>query len=146
VKRAVTLAQETAKDKLRIAERVRSSSDRLRLQNYLGDIELLESREKLYEIKDELNKGQSRLAELDLEATTNDYTRKRAQLERQFKIRQLKTKLELDREKLSRTSRIISKVHGHVAEVLIDCGELVHEGSPVVLLHSPRSDRGIEEG
>ena len=24
-------------------------------------------------------------------------------------------------------------------------GELIHEGSPVVLLHSPRADRGIEE-
>jgi HlyD family secretion protein len=145
VKRAVRLAQETAKDKLRIAERVDSSADRLRAQKYLGDMELLESREKLYVIKDDLNKGQSRLAELDLEATTTDYARKRAQLERRLKIRQLETKLALDHEKLSRTSHIISKVHGHVAEVLSARGELVHEGSPVVLLHSPRADRGIEE-
>ena len=64
------------------------------LKKYLGDIELLESREKLYVIKDDLNKGQSRLAELDLEATTADYARKRAQLERRLKIRQLETKLD----------------------------------------------------
>jgi HlyD family secretion protein len=145
VKRAVTLAQETSKDKLRIAARLDSSNDRLRAKQYLGDMELLESREKLYEIEDDLNKGQSKLAELDLEATTTDYTRKRAQLERQLKIRQLKTKLELDREKFTRTSRIISKVHGHVAEVLTARGDLVHEGSPVLLLHSPRADRGNED-
>jgi HlyD family secretion protein len=145
VKHAVLLARETSNDKLRIAERVVSSADRLRSQHHLGDIELLESREKLYVIKDDLNKGQSRLAELDLEATTTDYARKRAQLERRLKISQLETKLALDREKLNRTSRIISKVHGHVAEVLSARGELVHEGSPVVLLHSPRADRGIED-
>jgi HlyD family secretion protein len=145
VKRAVLLAQETSHDKLRIAERVVTSSDRLRAQKYLGDIELLESREKLYEIKDDLNKGQSRLAELELEATTTDYARKRAQLERRLKIRQLETKLALDREKLNRTSHVVSKVHGQVAEVLSARGELVHEGSPVVLLHSPRVDRGIDE-
>jgi HlyD family secretion protein len=145
VKRAVTLAQETSKDKLRIAERVDSSADRLRAQKYLGDMELLETREKLYVIKDDLNKGQSRLAELDLEATTTDYARKRAQLERRLKIRQLTTKLALDCDKLSRTSRIISKVHGQVAEVLSARGELVHEGSPVVLLHTPRVDLGIAE-
>jgi HlyD family secretion protein len=145
VKRAVTLAQETSKDKLRIAERVDSSAERLRAQKYLGDMELLESREKLYVIKDDLNKGQSRLAELELEATTTDYARNRAQLERRLKIKQLRTKLALDRKKLSRTSRIISKVHGHVAEVLSARGELVREGSPVVMLHSPRADQGIEE-
>ncbi|HEX3450753.1 MAG TPA: hypothetical protein VHS97_21035, partial [Isosphaeraceae bacterium] len=120
-------------------------ADRLRAQKYLGDMELLESREKLYVIKDDLNKGQSRLAELDLEATTTDYARKRAQLERRLKIRQLKTKLALDCDKLSRTSRVVSKVHGHVAEVLSARGELVHEGSPVVLLHTPRVDLGIAE-
>jgi HlyD family secretion protein len=145
VKRTVLLAQETSRDKLGIAERIVTSSDRLRAQKYLGDIELLESREKLYEIKDDLNKGQSRLAELELEATTTDYARKRAQLERRLKIRQLETKLALDREKLNRTSHVVSKVHGQVAEVLSARGELVHEGSPVVLLHSPRVDRGIDE-
>jgi HlyD family secretion protein len=145
LKRAVTQAQETSKDKLRIAARIDTSNDRLRAKQYLGDMELLEAREKLYVIQDDLNKGQSKLAELDLETSTTDYARKRAQLERRFKIRQLQTKLTLDHEKLKRTSRIISKVHGHVAEVLSGRGELVHEGSPVVLLHSPRVDRGIAE-
>src|SRR5262249_4320081 len=93
----------------------------------------------------DLNKGESRLAELDLETTTTDYTRKRAQLERRLKISQLRNKLSLDRDKLNRTSRIVSKVHGQVADVLCARGELVHEGAPVVMLHSPRVDRGIHE-
>ena len=106
-------------------------------QSYLGDIELLESREKLYVIRDDLNKGKSRLAELELEAITAENARSRAQLERQLKIRQLKTRLALDRDKLTRTSRIVSRVGGRVAQVLSARGELVHEGSPVVLLHAP---------
>jgi HlyD family secretion protein len=145
VQRSVLQSQATSHDKRRIAERLVSGDERLRAQQYLGNTELLESKEKLYEIKDELNKGQSRLAELELEATTTDYARKRAQLERRLKIRQLQKKLSLDRDKLNRTSHIVSKVHGHVADVLSARGELIHEGSPVVLLHSPRVDRGIEE-
>ena len=77
VKRAVTLARETSNEKLRIAKRVDASNDRLHAQKYLGDTELLESKEKLFEIKDDLNKGESKLAELDLETTLTDYTRKR---------------------------------------------------------------------
>jgi HlyD family secretion protein len=137
VKRAIRLAQETARDKLKIAERVVSSADRLRAQSYLGDIELLESREKLYLIKDDLNKGQSRLAELELELITAENSRRRAQLERALKIRQLQTKIGLDRDKLTRNSRIVGKVKGQVAQVLSVKGELVKEGSPVVLLHAP---------
>ena len=110
VKRAIELAQGTSRDKLKIADRVVSSADRLRAESYLGDIELLESREKLYVIRDDLNKGKSRLAELELEAITAENARSRAQLERSLKIRQLKTRLALDRDKLTRTSRIVSRV------------------------------------
>jgi len=145
VRRAVLLAQDTSRDKLRIAERVVSSADRLRAQNHLGDLDLLESREKLYLIKDDLNKGQSRLAELDLERITAENARLRAQLERRLKIGQLKTKLSLDGKKLARTSQIFSQVSGRVAQVLSARGELVKEGSPVVLLHAPKAERGTDD-
>ena len=101
---------------------------------------MLESREKLYLIKDDLNKGKSRLAELDLEASKGETARHRAQLERRLKIQQLETRLELDRAKLFRTSRIVSQHHGRVVQVLSASGELVHEGSPVVMLDGPKSD------
>jgi HlyD family secretion protein len=145
VRKAILLAQGTSLDKLRIADRVVSSADRLRAQSYLGDIELLESREKLYVIKDDLNKGLSRLAELELEGINAETVRRRAQLERSLKIGQFKTKLGLDRDKLMRTARIISRVSGRVAQVLSARGELVHEGSPVVLLHAPKSERGSDD-
>ncbi len=105
VKRSIVLARSTSRDKMKIADRVVTSADRLRAQSYLGDLELLDSREKLYDIRDDLNKGESRLAELELERVKGESVRGRAQLERSLKIRQMKTKLQLDHEKLGRTSR-----------------------------------------
>ncbi len=96
-------------------------------------------------IRDDLNKGQSRLAELDLEAIKADNLRRRTRLERSLKIRQLETRLALDRDKLIRTSRIVSHVHGRVAQVLTARDELVREGSPVVLLHAPKKQMGIDD-
>ena len=63
----------------------------------MSDLELLESREKLYDIRDDLNKGNTRLAELELEGTKAENTRGRAQLDRRLKIKQLERKLEIDR-------------------------------------------------
>ena len=145
VRRAIHEAQATSRVKLKIAESIAVGDDRLRAQKYLSDVELLESREKLYLIKDDLNKGKSRLAELDLEATKGEIARHRAQLERRLKIQQLKTRLDLDRTKLIRTSRIVSEFHGRVVQVLSAHGELVREGSPVVLLHGPKSDRRTDD-
>ena len=67
VKQAQLLAQEDSREKLKIARRVVDGANRLRDQKHLGDLELLESREKFYEVRDDLNKGRSRLAELELE-------------------------------------------------------------------------------
>jgi HlyD family secretion protein len=145
LKRSILLARDTSREKLVIAERVVKGDDRLRAQSYLGDLEMLESREKLFQIKDDLNKGESRLAELDLELITAEYTRSRAQNERKLKIGQLKTKIRLDRDKLTRTSQIVSKVKGRVAQVLSVKGELVKEGAPVVLLHAPKAERGTDD-
>ncbi len=145
VRRAIQEVETTSRDKLKIAESIAVGDDRLRAKKYLSDIELLESREKLYQIKDDLNKGKARLAELDLEATKGEIARHRAQLERRLKIQQLETKLELDRAKLARTSCIVSQVHGRVAQVLSANGELVREGAPVVLVHGPKSERGLDD-
>jgi HlyD family secretion protein len=130
---------------LKIAQRVFDSADRLREQKHLRDLELLESREKYYEIKDALNNGQSRLAELELDRITAEHIRGRARLERGLKIKQLETKLALDRKKQTRTSQVISPAGGRVAQVLIAGGELVREGAPVVLLHAPKGERGADD-
>jgi HlyD family secretion protein len=141
VRRAIHDVSVTSRDLMKIAESIAESDFRLRVRKYLGDAEMLESREKLYVIKDDLNKGQSRLAEMDLEATKGEIARHRAQLERRLKIQQLKTRLELDRAKFLRTSRIVSEYHGRVVQVLSASGELVREGSPVVMLDGPKSER-----
>ncbi len=145
LKKAVDLAQEDALEKLRIARRMVTGADRLRENKHLGDLELLESHEKFYEIRDELNKGRSRLAELDLDRVTAETVRGRARLERTLKIRQLETKLKLDLEKMKRTSRLISPAKGQVAQVLHADGDLVHEGSPILLLHAPKAGQGADD-
>jgi HlyD family secretion protein len=145
VKEAVLNARRDGLDKLRLSGRAVDGANRLRADRLLGDLELLEAREKLYDVRDDLNKGESRLAELELERVTAENARKRAQLERRLKIDELETRLELDRGKLERTSRVVSPARGQVAQVLATTGGLVQEGAPVVLLHAPRSGRGADD-
>jgi HlyD family secretion protein len=145
MKETVLAARRDGLDKLELAHRVVDGANRLRVDKHLADLELLESREKLYTVREELNKGQSRLAELDLEGVTAENARKRAQLERRLKIDELETRLKLDREKLERTSRVVSPSRGQVAQVLATMGGLVQEGAPVVLLHAPRPERGADD-
>jgi HlyD family secretion protein len=144
VREAVRVAQRDGMDKLKLADRVNQAANRLRFKKLLGDLDLLESREKLYDVRDDLNKGQSRLAELDLDQVTAENARERARLERTLKIGELETRLMLDRAKLGRTSRVVSPAQGQVAQVLGVPGVLVHEGTPIVLLHAPRDDRGAD--
>lgn len=145
VKQAVHATQSNALDKLKIAQRLINGSDRLHDQQHLGDLELLEAHQKFYEIKDELYKGDSRLAELELELATAESVRRRMQLERKLKIGVVETKLALDREKLERTSRIVSQSRGEVTQILSARGELVHEGAPIVLLHAPKDELGTDD-
>jgi HlyD family secretion protein len=145
VKQAIFRAEEDSYDKMKIAQKMVNSADRLRARKNLTDLDLLDSRAKFYDIRDAVNKGQSRLAELDLDLITAENTRLRAQLERQMKIRQAETKLTLDREKMDRTSRVVSQVRGRVAQVLTARDDLVREGAPVVLLHAPKSERGTDD-
>jgi HlyD family secretion protein len=145
LKRTILLAKADSRESQKIAERVVVSSDRLRFEHHLGDIDLLSAKEKLYKIRDDLNEDQARMAELDLTSLRSEYARQRAQLERRLKIRELETKLELDREKLNRTSRIVSHSRGRVAQLLSAPDELIREGSPVVLLHATREQAGIDD-
>ena len=145
VKEAVLNARHDGLDKLKLAGRVVDGANRLRSEKHLGDLELLESREKLYDVRDDLNKGESRLAELELDGVTAENARRRAQLERRLKIDELETRLKLDRDKLERTSRVVSPARGQVTQVLATMGGLVQEGAPVVLLHAPRSGRGADD-
>jgi HlyD family secretion protein len=145
VKQTILRAEDDSLDKLKIAQRVVDAADRLRARKYLGDLDQLDARAKFYEIRDDLNKGQSRLAELELDRISAENSRRRAQLERRLKIRQSETKLALDRDKMERTSRVLSQARGQVAQVLTARDDLVREGAPVVLLHAPKSDRGADD-
>jgi HlyD family secretion protein len=145
LRRAILLARENSRDSQKIAERVVVSTDRLRLDHHLGDIDLLSAREKLYKIRDDLNSDQSRLAELELTGVRSENVRRRAELERRLKIRDLETKLGLDQKKLTRTSRIVSQTRGQVAQLLSAPDELIREGSPVVLLHTHKEQAGIDD-
>jgi HlyD family secretion protein len=142
VQHATRLAQKDSRDKLRLADRLVNSSDRLRAKQHMNDLDLLTAREKLYEISRDITSGDTRLAELELKRVEAETVRKRAALERRQKVAQLQTKLCLDRDKLQRTSHVVSKARGRVADILTPTGELVREGSAVVLLHSPKEDTG----
>jgi HlyD family secretion protein len=145
VKDTIEKARIDGQDKLRIAGRVVVGANRLRADKYLGDLEFLESREKLYDIRDVLNKGETRLAELELERVTAENARERARLERKLKIDEVLTKLRLDRNKLERNSRVVSPARGQVTQLLNVPGGLVQEGAPVVLLHAPKAPRGNDD-
>jgi HlyD family secretion protein len=144
VKQALVAAEENLLDELKIAGRVVEGADRLRAKMQLGDQDLLDSREKFHVIRDNLNKGQARMADLDLDGIKGENARIRAQIERRLKIGQLETRLELDRHKLARMSHVVSHVRGQVTQVLSARDELVHEGSPVVLLHASKETRGTD--
>ena len=145
VRLATGQEQKSSRVKLWIADHMVKGTDKLRLQYSLSDQELLEAREKKFGIENDVNKGSTRLAELDLDRTKAENARGRAQLERKLKIKQLERKLELDRAKMVRTSKVVSRFSGTVAQVFCARDELVKEGAPVVLLHSPKSEHGLDD-
>ncbi len=144
---AIATGQErkTSGEKLRIAEHMVEGTDKLRMQYSLSDQELLDAREKKFTFQNDVNKTSTKLAELDLEETKAELARGRAQLDRRLKIKQLERKLELDREKMTRTSKVVSRFSGTVAQIFCARDEMVKEGGPVVLLHSPKSEHGLDD-
>ena len=76
VKRATGQEQKSSQEKLKIAEHLVEGTDRLRMKYSLSDQELLEAREKKYRIENDVNKGNTRLAELELEGTKAENARR----------------------------------------------------------------------
>ncbi len=123
---------------LKIAVRIVEGSERLRLISQLSNLDYLKDLQQKYTIQNDRNNGVSRLAELDLTQLSSENVRQRAHLQRQLEISKLETRLQLDRDKHDRTSRIVSHAPGTVTQILTAADEYVREGAPVVLLSSPK--------
>jgi HlyD family secretion protein len=131
---------------LKIADRIVHGSERLRLISQLSNLDYLKDLQQKYAIQNDLNSSQSRLAEIELNRLTSENQRQRLKLQRKLEISKLETKLEIDRDKLNRTSRVVSRFEGTVAQILTANDEYVKEGSPIVLLSSPKDDApGIDD-
>ena len=77
---------------------------------------------------------------------TAENARGRAQLERRLKIDELETKLELDREKLERTSRVVSPARGQVAAgPERTMGGLVQRGGTGRLAARAQAEQGADD-
>jgi HlyD family secretion protein len=124
---------------LKVAEKIVDGSLRLRAISQLNDLDYLKDLQQKYAIQNDVNNGQSKLAELELTRLTSENQRQRAWLQRQLEIRKLETKLDLDQKKFVRTSQIVSHAHGTVTQILSAADEFVKEGAPVVLLSSPKA-------
>ncbi len=127
-----------SREGLKVADRVISGSVRLRLVKQLSDPEYLKDLQQRYAIQNALDGGLSKRAEVELTRLTSNNQRQRARLQRRLEISKLEMRLRLDREKLDRTSKIVSHVEGAVTQVLTAPDEYVREGVPVVLLSSPK--------
>src|SRR5262249_33107367 len=130
---------------LKVAEKIKDGARRLLARNLLNNLDLLESMEKLYEIRTNVDTGDSKLAELDLTWLSAENARDKAALQRRLELNRVETKLGVERAKLERTSRIVSPVDGKVTQILTAANELVHEGSPVALLSTQRIDSSADE-
>ncbi len=76
VKLATGQEQKSSREKLMIADHMVKGTNRLRMQYSMSDQELLEAREKKFSIENDVNKGDTRLAELDLEGTKAETARR----------------------------------------------------------------------
>ena len=146
VKDATTQEHKTSREKLKIAERLKDGTDRLRLQFFSSDHRTSPvAREDVRYPERHAQRRHASWPSSCWKRAKAESTRRRAKLDRGLKIKQLKRKLELDREKMVRTSQVKSRFSGTVAQVLSARDELVHEGAPVVLLHSPKEELGADD-
>ncbi len=88
------------------------------------------------------SQGTQRQAERERESISANRSVERDRLERRFKISQLETRLQLDRDKFDRTSRITSATTGVVDQFLVAVHEQVQDGAPAVVLRAPRAQGG----
>jgi HlyD family secretion protein len=130
---------------LRVADKIIEGSGRLRQLQQLSDFDLLKDLQSNYSIQNDLNNSHSKLAEVELTRVTSENQRNRARLQRRLEIARLETRLRLDRDKLRRTSQIVAHADGRVTQVLSAVDEYVKEGAPVVLLSSPKTEKGTDD-
>jgi HlyD family secretion protein len=130
---------------LRVADKIIEGSGRLRQLQQLSDFDLLKDLQSNYSIQNDLNNAHSKLAEVELTRVTSENQRNRARLQRRLEITRLETRLRLDRDKLSRNSQIVAHADGRVTQVLSAVDEYVKEGAPVVLLSSPKTEKGTDD-
>jgi HlyD family secretion protein len=135
---AIQRTVSNSREGLKVADRIVNGSERLRLISQLSNLDYLKDLQQKYAIQNDLNGGLSKLAELQLTWLTANNQRRRARLQRQIEISKVEMRLQLDRGKLDRTSRIVCHANGTVTQVLTATDEFVSEGAPVVLLSSPR--------
>jgi NHLM bacteriocin system secretion protein len=127
------------RQQLVLADQVTEDAARRRAERDVGDRELFEAKEKQRKIQGDMNRAHLRLNELSQDRASAENTRSRARFERQLKIKQLESRLALDREKLGRMSRIVSHRSGVVDQFLVGVDQQVNEGAAVVRLHGPRA-------
>lgn len=135
---AIDRTIENSSEGLKLANQIVTGSERLRRVNQLSTLDYLKDLKQRYAIQNDLDGGISKQAEIELTWLTADNQRQRTRLQRRLEISRLEMRLRLDREKLGRTSKIVSHVEGTVAQVLAATDEYVREGTPVVLLSSPK--------
>jgi HlyD family secretion protein len=138
LKDAIDRTIENSRQGLRVAVRIVEGSERLRQISQLSPLDYLKDLQQKYTIQNDLNNGVSKRAEVELTRLTSENVRQRARLQRLLEISKLETKFQLDRDKLDRTSRIVSHAQGTVTQILTAADEYVREGAPVVLLSSPK--------
>ncbi len=82
LKDAINRTVENSKEGLKVAVRIVEGSERLRLISQLSNLDYLKDLQQKYAIQNDLNNGQSRLAELELTRLSSENLRKRARLQR----------------------------------------------------------------
>jgi HlyD family secretion protein len=139
LKESIHRTIDNATEGLGVALKIVDGSHRLRLISQLSNLDYLKDLQQKYTIQNDLNNGQTKLAEVDLTWLTSENQRHRVRLQRRLEISRLQTKLRLEEQKYGRTSRIISHAEGKVTQILTAADQFVQEGAPIVLLSSPKS-------
>ena len=105
LRKAIQRTIENSHEGLGVALKIVNGSDRLRLISQLSNLDYLKDLQQKYAIQNELNNGETKLAEVELTRLTSENQRQRAKLQRQLEISRLETRLDLEQKKLRRTSQ-----------------------------------------
>ena len=104
----------------------------------------LDSLTLLHQIGSEIDNARAQLKELEHDRLRDENQRQREALERQFRVRSLKTKIAGLREQLDRKSKILTSEAGSVRQIFKPLGSMVQEGEIIALLEKGRG-QGLAE-